>query len=177
MMDEPHYMITVSVRHSQKLSVHPAKPWVAVKQSGTVVCAHCSCMAGLGEACSHIAALLFTLEANTKMKKTPHVPHYHAHGYHQHSKMCLMLSFPTLTLQLQTLKGEKRTAWLSLHWITVGEQANTRGTWFIIHNFVCSWKACDSLNYSWIFRFLCSSLHERSHPKTIDHPSFTSPNT
>lgn len=33
-----------------------------------------------------------------------------------------MMSFPTLTLQLQTLKGEKRTAWLSLHRITVGEQ-------------------------------------------------------
>uniref|UniRef100_A0A1X7SP42 PHD-type domain-containing protein n=1 Tax=Amphimedon queenslandica TaxID=400682 RepID=A0A1X7SP42_AMPQE len=60
-------MITAFVRHSQRLSTPPAKPWVAVKQNGTVVCAHCSCMAGLGEACSHIAALLFTLEANTKM--------------------------------------------------------------------------------------------------------------
>ena len=70
MIDEPHYMITASVRHSQKLSILPAKPWVAVKQSGTVVCAHCSCMAGLGEACSHTAALLFTSEANTKMKNS-----------------------------------------------------------------------------------------------------------
>ena len=64
-----HYMITASVRHSQKLSVAPAKPWVAVKQNGIVVCTHCTCMAGLGEACSHVAALLFTLEGNTKMKK------------------------------------------------------------------------------------------------------------
>ena len=64
-----HYMITASVRHSQKLSVAPAKPWVAVKQNGIVVGTHCTCMAGLGEACSHIAALLFTLEGNTKMKK------------------------------------------------------------------------------------------------------------
>ena len=70
MMDEPHYTITASVRHLQKLSIPPAKPWVAVKQSGTVVCAHCSCMAGLGEACLHITALLFTLEANTKMKNS-----------------------------------------------------------------------------------------------------------
>ena len=31
--------------------------------------AHCTCMAGLGEACSHIAALLFTVEANTRVKK------------------------------------------------------------------------------------------------------------
>ena len=34
-----------------------------------VVCAHCTCMAGLGEACSHIAALLFTVKANTQVKK------------------------------------------------------------------------------------------------------------
>ena len=59
----PHYMVTASVRHSQKLSVAP------VKENGIVVCTHCSCMVGLGEACSHIAALLFTLEGNTKMKR------------------------------------------------------------------------------------------------------------
>ena len=68
---EPHYMVTAAVRHSQKLTIPPAKPWVAAKQNGTstVVCAHCSCMAGLGEACSHIAALLFTLEATTTMNQ------------------------------------------------------------------------------------------------------------
>jgi len=66
---DPHYMVTAAVRHSQKLSVPSAKPWVAVKQNGTVVCAHCSCMAGLGEACSHIAAVLFTLEGNTTVNK------------------------------------------------------------------------------------------------------------
>lgn len=70
-----HYMVTASVRHSQKLSV---VAWVAVKQDGIVVCTHCTCMAGLGEACSHIiAALLFTLEANTKMKRMSHAPPYH----------------------------------------------------------------------------------------------------
>ena len=39
----------------------------AVEQSGVVVCVHCHCMAGLGEACSHIAAVLFALEANTQV--------------------------------------------------------------------------------------------------------------
>ena len=29
---------------------------------------HCICMAGLGEACSHIAALLFAVETNTQLK-------------------------------------------------------------------------------------------------------------
>lgn len=28
---------------------------------GTIKCAHCNCMAGLGECCSHVAALLFCL--------------------------------------------------------------------------------------------------------------------
>ena len=68
-MIEPHYMVTAAVRHSQKLTIPPAKPWVTVKQNGTVVCAHYSCMASFGEACSHVAALLFTLESTTTMNK------------------------------------------------------------------------------------------------------------
>ena len=59
------YLATGCVKHSQSLSATPAKPWVAVKTEGTVVVAHCTCMAGLGEACLHIAALLFLLEGNT----------------------------------------------------------------------------------------------------------------
>ncbi len=30
-----------------------------IEKSGEVCCAHCNCMAELGEACSHIAAVLF----------------------------------------------------------------------------------------------------------------------
>ena len=61
----------------------------AVKQNGTVVCAHCSCMAGVGEACSHIAALLFALKATTTNNKntTLHIHHYHAHACHLSFKM------------------------------------------------------------------------------------------
>ena len=47
-------------------SVHvldtPLKPWIAAEILGTILCVHCNCMAGLGEACSHIAALLFAVE-------------------------------------------------------------------------------------------------------------------
>ena len=32
------------------------------------MCAYCTCMAGIGEACTHIAALPFTAEANTQIK-------------------------------------------------------------------------------------------------------------
>ena len=63
------YLITALVRHSQKISATPVQAWVATKQDGRVVCGHCTCMAGLGEVCSHIAAILFTVEANTKHKQ------------------------------------------------------------------------------------------------------------
>ena len=57
------FLVTAKVKHSQRLSVPPAKAWIGVENSGTIICGHCDCMAGMGEACSHIAAILFTLEA------------------------------------------------------------------------------------------------------------------
>ena len=62
------HVFTSQVKHSQRLSDTPMKVWVAVKENGEVVCAHCNCMAGLGEVCSHVAAVLFTAEANTQVK-------------------------------------------------------------------------------------------------------------
>ena len=64
-----YILLTARVRHSQQVPATPVKPWVAAEKSGTIICAHCTRMAGLGEACSHISALLFDLEATTKMKK------------------------------------------------------------------------------------------------------------
>ena len=61
-------IVSASVKHSQRLSSTPLKVWVAAEMLGTVLCAHCTCMAGLGEACSHIAAVLFTMEANTRIR-------------------------------------------------------------------------------------------------------------
>ena len=46
-------------------------PWVGVRYSGTVVCAHC--MAGAGEACSHITALLYSTMAKADMVKICHI--------------------------------------------------------------------------------------------------------
>ena len=57
-----------TVKHSQRLSASPLEAWAAVERDGLVICAHCNCMAGLGEACSHVAAV-FLLEANTQQKK------------------------------------------------------------------------------------------------------------
>ena len=53
------------VRHSQSISSKHLEPWVAVNSNGSVLCAHCTCKAGLGEACSHVSALLFSLYART----------------------------------------------------------------------------------------------------------------
>ena len=62
------FILTSLVKHSQQLTAPPLQVWVATKQQGEVLCAHCSCMVGLGEACSHIAALLFAAETNTQLK-------------------------------------------------------------------------------------------------------------
>ena len=62
------YIVTARVRQYQRLSETPVKAWVAVELVGTVLCVHCTCMAGLGEVCSHVAAILFTIDANTQLK-------------------------------------------------------------------------------------------------------------
>ena len=64
------YLVTASVKHSQRLSVHPVKAWIGVEKNGVIICAHCNCMAGLGEACSHVAAILFCLDANVHARNS-----------------------------------------------------------------------------------------------------------
>lgn len=39
----------------------PLRPWVIICPDGTIASAHCNCMAGLGEVCSHTAALIFAI--------------------------------------------------------------------------------------------------------------------
>ena len=61
-------LIVGKVNHSYAMSSTPLNPWVIVKNSGTVVCGHCTCMAGLGEACSHIGALLYWIEYTVRKR-------------------------------------------------------------------------------------------------------------
>lgn len=51
------------MRHSQRTREKPLQVWVIILLDGGVSSAHCTCMAGLSEACSHVAAILFFLEA------------------------------------------------------------------------------------------------------------------
>ncbi|KAG0439560.1 hypothetical protein HPB47_016601 [Ixodes persulcatus] len=49
-------LVTGEVETGQTLGRYHL-PWAVVKKEGTIQSAHCTCMAGLGEACSHVAAL------------------------------------------------------------------------------------------------------------------------
>lgn len=46
----------------------PLKPWIAAEKTETVLTAHCTCMAGLGETCSHAAALMFAVMSRVRMR-------------------------------------------------------------------------------------------------------------
>lgn len=86
-------MVSGKVKHSQKLSASPLQPWVAVEKEGLVICAHCNCIAGLGEACSHVVALLFLLEADSQLRKTSPVRPSPVTGCLQLSRMCLLQEY------------------------------------------------------------------------------------
>lgn len=51
---------TARVMHSQRLNEKALVPWAIIQKDGKVLAAHCNCMAGLGESCTHISALLFS---------------------------------------------------------------------------------------------------------------------
>lgn len=51
----------IQVKHSQRANASPALPWIILRGDGSIQTAHCNCMAGLGEVCSHAAAVTFYL--------------------------------------------------------------------------------------------------------------------
>ncbi|XP_052268883.1 uncharacterized protein LOC127870291 isoform X2 [Dreissena polymorpha] len=61
-------VVTAKVLHSQRLREKPLRPWVISDKTGQVMGAHCTCMAGLGAACTHIAALLFAVDATVRIR-------------------------------------------------------------------------------------------------------------
>ena len=64
-----NFLFTALIKDSQALSAPSLRVWIDIKQCGVVIYAHCTCIAGAGEACAHIGALLFTVEANTMIKR------------------------------------------------------------------------------------------------------------
>ena len=51
-----------------RLREKPLRPWVTTGKDGVVKAAQCTCMVGLGEACSHVAASLFCIDATVRIR-------------------------------------------------------------------------------------------------------------
>lgn len=60
----------IQVSHSQRLNLKPLHCWVLCKNDGEVICAHCICIAGLGEVCTHVGAVLFAVESLVRTYET-----------------------------------------------------------------------------------------------------------
>jgi len=59
-----NYIVLGKVRHSQRMNDPCDTFWIITEENGTVLFAHCvGCRAGQGECCSHIASVLFYIEA------------------------------------------------------------------------------------------------------------------
>ena len=56
--------------HSQRMNDTPLRQWLIAEKGGKIISAHCDCMAGLGEACTHIAATLFWVHATVRIRET-----------------------------------------------------------------------------------------------------------
>lgn len=58
------------IKHSQRMNETPLLPWLIIETDGSVISAHCTCMAGTGEVCSHVGAVLFAVEAAVQIRNT-----------------------------------------------------------------------------------------------------------
>ncbi|KAG0417004.1 hypothetical protein HPB47_005960 [Ixodes persulcatus] len=90
-LGDRNVVIVGKVRHSQSFREKLLQPWILFKPDGEVLLAHCTCMAGLGEACSHIGSILFYLEAVIKRRE---------------ELTCTDKENAWLPPQLQTLEGQ-----------------------------------------------------------------------
>ena len=64
----------LQVNHSQRMREMPLIPWVIAEANGRILAAHCDCMAGLGETCSHVASLLWDIAAGVDKRDSAMPP-------------------------------------------------------------------------------------------------------
>ncbi|PFX11557.1 hypothetical protein AWC38_SpisGene24661 [Stylophora pistillata] len=63
-----YYVVVGKVRHSQAMNKPPVDIWIITETDGTILSAHClGCKAGLGETCTHVASVMFYIEAWTRI--------------------------------------------------------------------------------------------------------------
>uniref|UniRef100_A0A1X7TL36 SWIM-type domain-containing protein n=1 Tax=Amphimedon queenslandica TaxID=400682 RepID=A0A1X7TL36_AMPQE len=60
--------LKAKVKPSQRMSQALHEAWVVLDIAGNVLAGHCSCMAGCGEVCSHVAGVLFKVEAAIRLQ-------------------------------------------------------------------------------------------------------------
>lgn len=58
-------------RQGQRQEFHDV--WVVLHKKGLILTGNCSCMAGVGSACSHLASLLFKLQACVQLELSKEV--------------------------------------------------------------------------------------------------------
>ncbi|XP_074039917.1 uncharacterized protein isoform X1 [Leptinotarsa decemlineata] len=63
-----YVLIAGTVKHSMKARESKLRVWIVSQKDGAICTAHCTCMAGLGEVCSHIAAVLYAVEHANSVK-------------------------------------------------------------------------------------------------------------
>ena len=62
------YIVTGKVRHSQQMNDPLISIWVIADKDGMINSAHClGCKVGMAESCSHVASVLFYIEAWTRI--------------------------------------------------------------------------------------------------------------
>ena len=84
-LEEGLILVLGKAKHSYKANLPPLRCWVLIRLNGTVVVAHCTCMAGLAETCSHIGAqscIGWKLQLGCGMK--PRVPQKKISGWSLH---------------------------------------------------------------------------------------------
>ncbi|XP_065091286.1 uncharacterized protein LOC135712257 [Ochlerotatus camptorhynchus] len=58
---EGYHVVVGKVIHSMELREGMLKPWIILDQRGNIIYAHCTCVAGISETCSHVSAILYSL--------------------------------------------------------------------------------------------------------------------
>ena len=62
-------VVVAKVRHSQRMNDPLVNIWIIAEKDGTIISAHClGCKAGLAESCSHVASVMFYIEAVTRIQ-------------------------------------------------------------------------------------------------------------
>jgi len=65
-----NFLIVAKVRHGQsQFTKNPEDSWLGIMSDSSIINAHCTCMAGIGEACSHVAAVMFYLMLTSEYNK------------------------------------------------------------------------------------------------------------